>query len=132
MSTLVGSVASPSWAALRTDEWRKALAAMVFEGMQSQRWAAPPTISFSISDPSALRCRRGGSLGPSRAAADDDQMSPGIAHVIPSSSCRTVDTEHGPQTIGNLTDGGPVSQRNLHRGEEVSVPFSLVLQVAES
>ena len=61
-------------------------------------------------DPSALRCRRGGSLGPSRAAADDDQMSPGIAHVIPSSSCRTVDTEHGPQTVGNLTDGGPVSQ----------------------
>ena len=26
----------------------KALAAIVFDGMQSQRWAAPPTMSFSI------------------------------------------------------------------------------------
>ena len=49
VSTRVGSVARPSLAALRTDEWRRAAAAIVFEGMQSQRWAAPPTISFSMS-----------------------------------------------------------------------------------
>ena len=42
-----GSVTNPSFAALRIEVRRSALAAIVLDGMQSQRWAAPPITSRS-------------------------------------------------------------------------------------
>src|SRR5436190_16485869 len=92
------------------------VAIMVLDGMQSHRWAAPPTMSRSIRMTSA----------PSRAAWVAAVLPPGPPPMITTrtamSAIGLIDAELGPQHVAHLAERGPAAQRLAHGIEQVGAP----------
>src|SRR5438309_902095 len=107
------------------------VAIIAFDGMQSHRWAAPPTMSRSITVTSA----------PSRAACVAAELPAGpppmmtkrtaIAVVLPLSR-RLVHAEDLAQGVTDLAEGRLAPQRVLHRIQQVLGAAGGVLHVLQT